>query len=161
MERRARSTVNRVLGTGKRPRRGRAEPKPRPPAASPGPAIVASGWADDLKGARRFEVLGQRDDPRLAAIEAAIDFAGLIGIARIEERIRQLAASAQRQLREIPGVQLKTSAEPRLSGGVIRFRLPRMPAQRAYDALWERHRLAIALPTSGDAEGLRFSPHVY
>lgn len=125
------------------------------------PSIVASGWADDLKGARRFEVLGQRDDPRLAALEAAIDFVGLIGIARIEARIRGLAARAQRQLREIPGVQLKTSPEPQLSAGVIRFRLPKMQTQQAYDVLWQRHRLAIALTTSGDAEGLRFSSHVY
>jgi len=64
-------------------------------------------------------------------------------------------------LREIPGVQLKTSPDPRLSGGVVKFRLPSIPTKQAYDTLWTRHRIAIANTPSGDAEGLRFSPHIY
>ncbi|MBM3768059.1 MAG: aminotransferase class V-fold PLP-dependent enzyme, partial [Acidobacteria bacterium] len=30
------------------------------------PSIVTAGWADDLKGARKFEVFGQRDAPGLS-----------------------------------------------------------------------------------------------
>ena len=36
-----------------------------------------------------------------------------------------------------------------------------MPTKRAYDTLWEKNRVAIAMTPSGDAEGLRFSPHIY
>jgi len=36
-----------------------------------------------------------------------------------------------------------------------------VPTRQAYDTLWVKHRLAIAMTPSGDAEGLRFSPHVY
>jgi selenocysteine lyase/cysteine desulfurase len=43
------------------------------------PSIVTAGWTDDLKGARKFENLGQRDDPRVVAFEAAIDFTILLG----------------------------------------------------------------------------------
>ena len=125
------------------------------------PSIVTAGWADDLKGARKFEVFGQRDDPRVVALEAAVDFVNLIGMPRVEARIRTLATRAKQQLREVPGLQLKTSLEPSLSGGVVKFRLPKMPTQQAYNTLWERHRIAIAMTASGDAEGLRFSPHVY
>jgi isopenicillin-N epimerase len=125
------------------------------------PSIVTAGWADDLKGARKFEVFGQRDDPRVVALEAAIDFVNLIGIRTVEERVRALAARAKSQLRETGKVQLKTNMEPELSGGVVKFRMKTMPTVQAYNTLWERHRLAIASTPSGDAEGLRFSPHVY
>jgi selenocysteine lyase/cysteine desulfurase len=48
------------------------------------PAIVTAGWADDLKGARKLEVLGQRDDPRIVAFEAAVDFYNTLGPDRVE-----------------------------------------------------------------------------
>jgi selenocysteine lyase/cysteine desulfurase len=41
--------------------------------ASLWPSIVTAGWADDLRGARKFEVFGQRDDPRVVALEASLD----------------------------------------------------------------------------------------
>jgi len=44
------------------------------------PSIVTAGWAENLKGARKFEVFGQRDDPRVAALESALDFVMLIGM---------------------------------------------------------------------------------
>jgi selenocysteine lyase/cysteine desulfurase len=79
----------------------------------------------------------------------------------VEERTRALAMRAKSQLREMSKVELKTNLEPELSGGVIKFRIKTMPTQQAYNTLWERHRLAIASTASGDAEGLRLSPHVY
>ena len=60
---------------------------------------VAFGWsgehANGEKGARKFETLGQRDDPCLASIALAVDFHLAIGRARIEERVRELASAAQ------------------------------------------------------------------
>lgn len=125
------------------------------------PSIVTAGWADDLKGARKFEVFGQRDDPRVVALEAAVGFINLIGVSAVEARVRSLAFHAKTELQKIPGVELKTNLEPNLSGGVIKFRLKTVPTQVAYDTLWERNRLAIAMTPSGDAEGLRFSPQIY
>jgi isopenicillin-N epimerase len=125
------------------------------------PSIVTAGWADDLKGARKFEVFGQRDDPRVVALEAALDFAGLIGMANIEARTRALASRAKAGLKAIGNVELKTNLQPELSAGVIKFKLRNMATKSAYDKLWERHRLAIASTLAGDSEGLRFSPHIY
>ncbi len=125
------------------------------------PSIVTAGWADDLKGARKFEVFGQRDDPRVVALEAALDFLDLVGVANAEARVRALATRAKQQLRGIAGVELKTNLEPELSGGVIKFRIQRMPTKRTYDTLWERHRLALAMTASGDSEGVRISAHIY
>jgi selenocysteine lyase/cysteine desulfurase len=125
------------------------------------PAIVTAGWSENLKGARKFEVLGQRDDPRLVAFEAAIDFINLIGMKNIEARVQALAGHLKRELRAIPGVQLRTNLEPELSAGVVKFRLAGIEPQRAYRSLWAKHRMAIAMTGSGDSEGLRLCPHIY
>ena len=125
------------------------------------PSIVTAGWAEDLKGARKFEVMGQRDDPRITAFEAAIDFAGLIGMKNVEARSRALAARLKQQLGGNPNVQLKTNLEADLSGGVVKFKLKDRPTKQVYDTLWEKYRVASALTAGGDSEGVRFSPHIY
>ena len=125
------------------------------------PSIVTAGWTDHLAGARKLEVFGQRDDPRVVALESAIDFLNLIGAGAVEERTRALAVRCKTQLREIPAVELKTNLEPELSAGVIKFALKGRPTAEAYNKLWERHRVAIAMTASGDSEGLRISPHIY
>ena len=125
------------------------------------PAIVTAGWSDSLVGARKFEVFGQRDNPRLVAVEAALDFLGLIGMPHIEARMRALSTRLKEQLRDIPGVELKTNLEPALSAGVVKFNLKKLALKTAYDSLYARHKLAIAKTDAGDAMGLRFSPHVY
>jgi isopenicillin-N epimerase len=125
------------------------------------PPIVSAGWSDELKGARKFEAVGQQDDPRVASLEAAIDLLDLIGIREVGARVEALAGRAKRALAELGNVELKTNLEPKLSGGVVKFRLKNIPTAQAYDLLWKRHRLAIAMTPGGDSEGLRFSPHVY
>jgi selenocysteine lyase/cysteine desulfurase len=125
------------------------------------PSIVTAGWTDHLEGARKFEVFGQRDDPRVVALEAAVDFINLLGVPAVEARAQALATRAKVQLQDMAAVQLKTNMEPQLSGGVVKFRLKNVPTKQAYDTLWEKHRLAIAMTPAGDAEGLRLSPHIY
>jgi selenocysteine lyase/cysteine desulfurase len=125
------------------------------------PSIVSAGWSDELEGARKFEAVGQQDDPRVAALGAALDLIDLIGIREVEARVQALASRAKCALAALANVELKTNLEPELSGGIVKFRLKNMPTARAYDLLWERHRLAIAMTAGGDSEGLRFAPHIY
>jgi isopenicillin-N epimerase len=125
------------------------------------PSIVTAGWADDLKGARKFEVMGQRDDPRITAFEAAVDFVGLIGMSNVEARSRALASRLKQSLASMGNVQLKTNLEPELSGGVVKFMVKGRPTKQVYDTLWEKYRISAASTPSGDSEGVRFSPHVY
>jgi isopenicillin-N epimerase len=125
------------------------------------PSIVSAGWNDHLKGARKFEVVGQQDDPRVAAVEAAVDLLNLIGMRQVEARVRALASRAKCALAALPNVELKTNLEPELSGGVVKFRVKDVPTPQAYDTLWRKHRLAIAMTAGGESEGLRFSPHIY
>jgi isopenicillin-N epimerase len=125
------------------------------------PAIVSAGWDERLAGVRKFEAVGQQDDPRVAALEAAVDLLDLIGLREVEARIQALAGRAKRGLAALGDVELKTNIEPELSGGVVKFRLKGVPTARAYELLWKKHRLAIAMTAGGDSEGLRFSAHIY
>ena len=125
------------------------------------PSIVTAGWSDHLKGARKLEVYGQRDDPRIVALESAIDFVSLIGIENVESRVRFLATRFKEQVKQLPNVTLRTNMEPELSAGVIKCDITNMPVKQAYDRLWERYRISIASTASGDSKGLRFSPHIY
>jgi selenocysteine lyase/cysteine desulfurase len=125
------------------------------------PSIVTAGWAENLKGARKLEVFGQRDDPRVVALESALDFVNLIGMPTVEARVRALALRLKTGFAALPQVELKTNTQPELSAGVVKIKLRNVPTKRAYDTLWERHHVAIAMTPSGDSEGLRFSPHIY
>lgn len=125
------------------------------------PPIVTAGWSNELEGARRLDVVGQREDPRVVALEAAVDFMQVIGIDKVEARSLALAARAKRLLADIPAVQMKSAMAPELSGAVVKFSLRTRPTRQAYDTLWEKHRIALAITPTGDAEGLRCSPHVY
>ena len=121
------------------------------------PSIVTAGWSDRLKGARKLEVYGQRDDPRIVALEAAIDFTAMIGMPAVEARVRFLTKRLKEQLKEVPGVVLKTNLEPELSGGVVKCIAGSAPTRDTYDRLWNRHRISIAMTPSGHPQGLRFS----
>lgn len=125
------------------------------------PAIVTAGWSDNLKGARKFEVLGQQDDPRIVAFEAAVDFLNLLGMENVEARLRALAAMLKSKLREVPGVEMKTSMDPQLSAGVVRFDVPKLETKPLYDALWTRRRISGAMSASGPYRGIRLCPHIY
>ena len=119
---------------------------------------VAFGWsgehASGEKGARKFETLGQRDDPCLAAIALAVDFHLAIGRARIENRVRELASALKDELHDA-GLPLLTPRESELSGGVCTVEVPRE----------KRRALVFELDAGGvagsPAGGLRLCPHVY
>lgn len=124
------------------------------------PSVVGVGWgtkADTTaQGARKFETLGQRDDAAVSAMSAAVDFHNLLGPARIEARMRELATALKEGLLKLPGAKLRTSLKPELSAGVCVVRFDGVEVQRMYEVLYAKHGIAGA-PTGG----LRFCPHVY
>lgn len=123
------------------------------------PNIVAPGWGNrvqpDLQGARKFESFGQRDDARLTAVGVTSDFHQLIGPARIESRVYELAKTLKAGLREL-GAKLVSPVDPRLSAGVCVIQVPVKNRQLLFDTLYEQH--GIAGSTAG---GLRLCPHFY
>lgn len=125
------------------------------------PSIVTAGWSDQLPGARKFEVFGQRDNPRLAALDGVADFLAMVGPANVESRVKELTGTLKRAFSEMSGLQLKTNLEPQLSHGVVKVFPKSGNIKALYDRLWTDHRVSTAMTASGDAAGLRFSPHIY
>jgi len=123
------------------------------------PNVVAPGWGNqvqpEVKGARKFESLGQRDDAALAAIATAVDFHQAIGPARVEARMMELAGILKAGLKEA-GIDLVTPLDPAQSGGVCVIRIPAAKRDAVYSQLYAEHGIAGA--TTG---GLRLCPHVY
>ena len=125
------------------------------------PSIVTAGWSDQVTDARKLENYGQQDDPRLAGLDAALDFTNLVGIKTIEARVRWLASYFKEQAKAIRGVELKTNLEADLSHGVVKLSTGEANVKKHYDTLWERNRLSIASTPHGNQHGLRFSAHIY
>ena len=123
------------------------------------PNVVAPGWGSKVepavKGARKFESLGQRDDAALAAIATAVDFHLALGPARIEARLAELASALKAGLKEA-GADLVTPLDPAHSAGVCVMRLPAGKREAVYNKLYMEYGIAGA-PTGG----LRLCPHVY
>jgi selenocysteine lyase/cysteine desulfurase len=123
------------------------------------PNTVAPGWGNDadpdVKGARKFESLGQRDDACLAALGTAAEFRERLGAARIERRVLELSSALKARLAEL-GLPGRTPREPELSGGVCVIELSAEESRRIFDMLYRSYGIAGA--TTG---GLRLCPHVY
>jgi selenocysteine lyase/cysteine desulfurase len=123
------------------------------------PSVVAPGWGNRVepavKGARKFESLGQRDDAALAAIATAVDVHLTIGPARIEARVYELAGALKAGLKEA-GVGLISPLDPALSAGVCVARIPQGRTNEVYTKLYTEHGIAGA-----GTGGLRLCPHVY
>jgi isopenicillin-N epimerase len=129
-------------------------------AAAIWPGIVGVGWGDaaetSVRGARRFETLGQRNDATIAGLDAALDFHETIGAAAIETRVLALAAALKELLGRIPGARLVTPVAPARSGGVVIARFGERDHRALYQRLYAEHGVAGAA-----TGGLRLCPHIY
>ena len=123
------------------------------------PNVVAPGWGTGtdtiLKGARKFENFGQRDDSRLTAIATTAEFHGTLGPAAIESRVYELATALKQGLHEA-GAKLVTPMDSKLSGGVCIIEVPPENRAKVHAAMYHKH--GIAGSTTG---GLRLCPHLY
>jgi isopenicillin-N epimerase len=123
------------------------------------PGVVSLGWGSDAdpgpEGARRFEALGQRNDATIAGFDAAVTFHEMIGVDRIEVRIRQLATALKQRLAALPGATLVTPMDDARSGGVVIANFAGVDARTLHERLYREARVASA-PTGG----LRLCPHI-
>jgi selenocysteine lyase/cysteine desulfurase len=123
------------------------------------PNVVAPGWGNKVepvvRGARKFESLGQRDDAALAAVATAAEFHRAVGPARIEARVHELAGALKAGLKEV-GAELITPLDSALSAGVCVLRVPAGKGAEVYRKLYSEYGIAGA-----STGGLRLCPHVY
>ena len=123
------------------------------------PNIVAPGWGSDVspdvRGARKFESLGQRDDAALAAVGTAADFHQTVGAKRTAARIQDLAARLKGEIASL-GCTLVTPRLTELSGGVCIVEVPQDRRAEVFNRLYDD--FGIACSTAG---GLRLCPHIY
>ena len=123
------------------------------------PNLVSPGWGSDVdpdvKGARKFESFGQRDDARLAAIATTVDFHRRIGFDRVEARIFELAGALKAGLKA-EGFRLVTPEDPDLSGGVCIIQVPPEQQGELFNRLYTQYGIA-----GSPAGGLRLCPHIY
>ena len=126
------------------------------------PTIVTGGW-DVYKDARKFECHGQDADALIFALGEALDFQNAIGRRRIERRIKALAATLKKGLREIPGVKIHTPEDPYLSGGLTAFSVEGVDPARIVDYVREKYNLVVRTIGNKDAGtyGVRVSTHYY
>lgn len=123
------------------------------------PSVVSVGY-DESDTPGKMESLGQRDDAVLAAFGSAVSFLAQIGSTDVEARVAALTGFLKEQLAEWPRVTLYTPMDAAFSGGVVTFHIDGVDARRAYQWLYEEHRVVCA--SSGvEQGGLRFSPHIY
>ena len=126
------------------------------------PTHVGVGWENAVKnGARKFEVLGQRDDAAVAAVATTVRFHDTIGKQRIAARVKELATALKTGLKErLPGTQFHTPFRPDLSGGVVVCLPQGSDARELFSRLYEEHGVAGAA-MGGAFTGIRLCPHIY
>ena len=123
------------------------------------PSGIAPGWGNsietNLKGARKFESLGQRDDSALAALGVAARLHDEIGTKRIEQRIRHLAQMLKDGITDL-GLELVTPMDPSLSFGVCITQVQSGQGGTVSNRLYTEHGI-----TGAATGGLRLSPTIY
>jgi isopenicillin-N epimerase len=126
------------------------------------PTIVTGGW-DTYKDARKFETHGQDADALVFALDEAMNFQNAIGRARIERRIKALAAFLKQELRKVPGVKLHTPDDPYLSAGLTAFSLEGVDPAKIVDYVREKYNLVVRTIGNKDAGTLavRVSTPIY
>jgi selenocysteine lyase/cysteine desulfurase len=111
--------------------------------------------------ARRYEQNGQYNIPAALGIGAALDLQLAIGKSNIEARARDLATRLRSGLKEIRGIKLSTSADPRFSANLTTVALGDQPPQDIAKALLDRAGIVVRTVKTETVNGIRVSTHFY
>ena len=101
-------------------------------------------------GASVFELRGSGDFASRVSINAALDFHNHITRKSVETRIRYMAGRLIRGLRDLDGVQVYVSEDPRLSCGLVSFSIDAVPTARVNADLWANNGLWIRSVTHNE-----------
>lgn len=128
------------------------------------PIMMSHGyWLTDpvnLNTAQKYEILGQRDDPRLMAVAATLDVLDGVGEAAIEQAARSRAESMRLALAGVAGARPVGSGAAAITGPVITVAFPGRDVAAMRARLWQA-KIATAASKVGGQAAIRFSPHIY
>ncbi|SES04709.1 aminotransferase class V-fold PLP-dependent enzyme [Sphingobium sp. YR768] len=127
------------------------------------PIMMSHGyWLTDeanLNTAQKYEISGQRDDPKLMAIAATLDVLDGVGDAAMDQAVRQRAASMRQAIAGVSGTRLFGSGAAAITGPVITVAFPGKDVTALRAKLWQAKIATAASKLEGGA--IRFSPHIY
>ena len=108
------------------------------------PTGAAKAYYDKyLAGATKFELRGSSNAPARVAIDAALDFHNMITPEALEARNRYQAVRLANALRNIDGVTVSSSQDPRMSAALVAFKVNGVPTRDLNSMMWEKHRIYI------------------
>lgn len=97
------------------------------------PTIVVEGW-DKHKDAVRYMLLGCNNLAEMEGVREALRFVKAIGVERVQARIHELARETYRQAEAIPYLELLSTRDHTMYGGMIAFQLK----GKDYAPLWAK-----------------------
>ena len=116
---------------------------------------------DPKDGAKKYEAFGQRDVPSVLGMTAAVEMQNAIGKTNIEDRVRDLSGRLRAGLKQIPGVKMWTSEDPKFAAGLTLFSVRDIPMANVQQAILNRDRIYIRTMTTGNLNAVRAATHIY
>ncbi|MCI0435598.1 MAG: aminotransferase class V-fold PLP-dependent enzyme [Gemmatimonadetes bacterium] len=110
---------------------------------------------------RKFEEIGTHPAANHNAIAEALAFHEGIGAERKIARLRYLRDRWMRRLEGKPRVQLHTSFDPAMSGGLATVGIDGLEPADMADHLWKSKRIFVTPIVHAEYKGLRVTPNVY
>jgi len=125
------------------------------------PTLASGGWDDLELGAHRFNHFGTFDESRLAGLLAAVEFHGVLGVDRIEERVRYLRSLLWAGLKALPGVEIASPEGEELSSGMVSFRMEGVDSLALQAYLSRTAKIRTRVIGEYDYGWMRLSTHIY
>ena len=123
-------------------------------------ALLSNGEPDggDI---RKFESLGTRSFASEMAIGSAVDFQLSIGTARKQARMHYLQRYWTDKARQIPGVKIHTSPDPRYACAIALVSIDGMKTSEVDGELFSKHKIHSVGIDWENIHGVRITPNVY
>ena len=119
--------------------------------------IATEGWDEKQLRAERFQRIGSSNVPSLCGLRAAIQLANEIGMARIEQRHRELGDHMLAEMTK-RGAESWTSPDPKLRCAITTVNVPPIKRMQLEDWLWKTKKIRIR---GGEPSKLRLSTPYY
>jgi isopenicillin-N epimerase len=119
--------------------------------------IATEGWDEPQLRAERFQRIGSSNVPSLCGLRAAIQLANQIGMARIEQRHRELGNYMLAEMTK-RGAESWTSPDPKMRCAITTVNVPPIHRMDLENWMWKTQKIRIR---GGEPSKLRLSTPYY